>query len=164
MFKWIKLFDNQYFGFWALGLVLFAVQEIPYMIMPLLMLQSNPIMNMQESSAVLDMLEKILGSLCIAFMIFIVCGEKKLFSVGSTWETLFFSIAMGVLLLNFFGWVLYFTGHQSILVMMLFIVAMPPLFYVFIGLWRSNTLLTVTGCVFLVVHFTHVLGNLKMGR
>ena len=48
MFKWMKLFDNQYFGFWILGLVLFAIQEIPYMIMPLLKLKSNPIMDMMH--------------------------------------------------------------------------------------------------------------------
>ena len=43
---------------------------------------------------------------------------------------------------------------------MLFIVAMPPLYYVAIGLWRQNTPLAVTGAVFLTVHFFHVLGNL----
>ncbi len=162
MFKWIKLFDNQYLGFWILGLILFAIQEIPYMIMPLLKLQNNPIMNMQESSVILNTCEKILGSLCIAFMMFIVCEDKMIFSINGTWELRFFCIAIGVLLLNFLGWILYFTGYQSIFVMMFFIVMMPPLFYMFIGLWRSNILLTITGCIFLVVHFTHVLGNLKM--
>lgn len=162
MVKWIKLFGNQYLGFWVFGLVLFVIQEIPYMIMPLLKLESNPIMNMQESSVVLNACEKILGSLCIALMTFVVCDEKKLFSIRDTHELLFFGISMGILLLNFFGWFLYFTGHQSIFVMMFFIVLMPPLYYVFIGLWRNNIILTVTGCVFLIVHFTHVLGNLKM--
>ena len=162
MVKWIKLFGNQYLGFWVFGLVLFAIQEIPYMIMPLLKLESNPIMNMQESSVVLNACEKILGSLCIALMTFVVCDEKKLFSIRDTHELLFFGISMGILLLNFFGWFLYFTGHQSTFVMMFFIVMMPPLYYVFIGLWRSHVLLTITGCIFLIVHFTHVLGNLKM--
>ena len=73
MVKWIKLFDNQYLGFWVLGLVLFVIQDIPYMIMPLLKLETNPIMNMQESTVVLNACEKILGSLCIALMTFIVC-------------------------------------------------------------------------------------------
>ncbi len=30
MVRWFKLMGDQYFGFWALGLVLFAFQEIPY--------------------------------------------------------------------------------------------------------------------------------------
>ena len=46
MVRWIKLFRDQYLGFWALGLLLFALQEIPYMVMPMLHLETNPIMNM----------------------------------------------------------------------------------------------------------------------
>lgn len=162
MFRFVKIFGNQYLGFWIFGLILFAVQEIPYMVMPLLKLQSNPIMNMKESSALLDACEKILGSLCIAFMAFIVHKNAELFSITSKNEKVFFCLAVLVLLLNFAGWILYFTGHQGIFVMMLFIVVMPPLYYVFIGLWRNNTILTITGCVFLIIHFCHVLGNLKL--
>ena len=56
---------------------------------------------------------------------------------------------------------LYFAGHQSLFVMMLFIVALPPLYYVAIGLWRQNTPLTVAGVGFLAIHFIHVWGNLR---
>ncbi len=164
MLKWIKIFDNQYVGFWVLGLILFLIQEIPYMVMPLFKFETNPIMNMQESSVVLNVCEKILGSSCIAFMTFIVCDEKKIFSISAPKELLFFCIAVGIILLNFLGWYLYFIGYQSIFVMMFFIVVLPPLYYVFVGLWRNNIILTVTGCIFLVVHFIHVLGNLKMGQ
>lgn len=164
MLKWIKIFDNQYVGFWVLGLILFLIQEMPYMVMPLFKLETNPIMNMQESSVVLNVCEKILGSSCIAFMTFIVCDEKKIFSISDPKELLFFCIAVGIILLNFLGWYLYFIGYQSIFVMMFFIVVLPPLYYVFVGLWRNNIILTVTGCIFLVVHFIHVLGNLKMGQ
>ena len=161
MVRWIKLFGNQYIGFWVLGLVLFAIQEIPYMLMPLFHLETNPIMNMTETSAVLDICEKVLGSLCIALMVFIIHKDAKLFSVSASREKLFFTLAVILLLANFIGWALYFTGHQSILVMMLFIVALPPLYYVAIGLWRQNTPLTICGAIFLAVHFIHVLGNLK---
>ena len=161
MVRWFKLFGYQYLGFWALGLVLFAIQEIPYMLMPLFRLKTNPIMNMRETSAALDACEKILGSLCIALMIFVVHRNAPVFSVSDGREKLFFTLAVVILLTNFFGWGLYFAGHQSILVMMLFIVAMPPLYYVAIGFWRQNTPLAVTGAVFLAVHFFHVLGNLR---
>lgn len=163
MVKWVRIFGNQYLGFWILGLILFAAQELPYMIMPLFKLQTNPIMEMRETSAALNICEKMLGSLCIALMTFIVHGDTKLFSISTFGERLFFCIAAGILLLNYFGWFLYFMGHQSVAVMMFFIVVLPPLFYVFIGLWRKNVVLTVTGCVFLIVHFVHVLGNLKSG-
>lgn len=162
MVRWFRLFGDQYVGFWILGLALFAVQEIPYMIMPLFRLENNPIMHMQESSAVLDLCEKLLGSLCIAFMTFLVQEEVSFFRVGSGVCRIGFFLAMIVLLLNFAGWGLYFGGHQSTGIMLFFIVLMPPLYYVFIGLWRENWLLLITGILFAVVHFSHVYGNLKM--
>ena len=161
MVRWLKLFGDQYFGFWILGLVLFAIQEIPYMVMPLFHLETNPIMNMAESSAALDVCEKILGSLCIALMIFVVHKDAVLFSISEGRERLFFALAMIILLTNFLGWGLYFMGRQSIFVMMFFIVLMPPLYYAAIGLWRKNVPLAVTGVVFLAVHFAHVYGNLR---
>lgn len=162
MFKFFKLFGNHYLGFWLFGLLLFAVQEIPYMVMPLFKLQTNPIMNMTESSRILDMFEKILGSLCIAFMIFIVNKNSNLFLPADGKEKIFFALSVTVLLLNFIGWGIYFSGHQSVFVMMFFIVIMPPLYYFFVGLWRENILLTITAVPFLIVHFIHVLGNLKL--
>lgn len=162
MVKWVKLFGNQYLGFWILGLVLFAIQEIPYMIMPFLKLKSNPIMNMQESSIILDICEKSLGSMCIALMTFIVHKDSVFFSIVNRREQIFFSLTILVLLLNFIGWSLYLTGHQSVFVMMFFIVLLSPLYYVFIGLWRNNIILTITGSLFLIIHFIHVLGNLKI--
>lgn len=163
MIKWVKLSGNQYLGFWLLGLLLFVIQEIPYMVMPFIKLETNPIMNMQESSMTLEACEKLLGSLCIALMIFVVHGEADFFSVQPGREALFFYMAMAALLLNFCGWILYFAGYQSLLIMMAFIVALPPLFYIFIGLWRSNVMLTAAGCIFLAVHFVHVWGNLQLG-
>lgn len=162
MFKFVKLFGNQYLGFWVFGLLLFAAQEIPYMVMPLFKLQTNLIMSMTESSRILDMFEKILGSLCIAFMIFIVNKNSNLFLPAEDREKIFFMLSVTVLLLNFIGWGIYFSGRQSVFVMMFFIVLMPPLYYFFIGLWRENILLTVTAVPFLIIHFIHVLGNLKL--
>lgn len=161
MVRWFKLFGNQYLGFWVLGLVLFVIQEIPYMIMPLFRLETNPIMNMTETSVALDVCEKILGSLCIALMIFIVHKDAKFFSVAGGQEKLFFMLAVMILIANYAGWSMYFTGNQSVLVMMLFIVVMPPLYYIAIGLWRRNIPLSIVGIAFLVIHFIHVLGNLK---
>lgn len=163
MLRWFRLCGQQHLGFWVLGLLLFIIQELPYLVMPFFRLETNPIMTMPESSLLLERLEKLLGSLCIALMLFVVHKDAAFFSLKPGRETLFFGLAAAVLLLNFFGWGLYFTGCQSLFVMMAFLVAMPPLFYVFIGLWRSNIPLTVCGCVFLAVHFVHVLGNLQHG-
>lgn len=162
MVRWFKIFGDQYIGFWILGLILFALQEIPYMVMPLFHLENNPIMNMQESSATLNICEKVLGSLCVAIMTFIIQEEVSFFRVGNGICRIGFVLAVFVLLLNFVGWGLYFGGHQSIGIMMFFFVLLPPLYYVFLGLWRENWILLITGILFEAVHFSHVYGKLKM--
>ena len=126
MVRWFKLFGDQYLGFWLPGLVLFLLQEVPYIVMPLFHPETNPIMQMTETSVTLDICEKILGSLCIALMVFVVHKDAVLFSAAGGRERLFFVLTV--------------------------ILA--------IGLWRHNILLTVSGLVFLAVHFIHVLGNL----
>lgn len=161
MFKWFRFFGNHYIGFWSLGIILFVLQEVPYIVMPLFKLESNPIMNMRESSAVLDVCEKILGSLCIAVMTFVVEENTPFFKVGSGICKVCFFLMIIVLLLNFVGWGLYFNGHQSLGIIMFFIVMLPPLYYVCIGLWRENWILLTTGVLFEIVHFIHVYGNLK---
>lgn len=162
MTKWIKLIGNHYFGFWILGLVLFAIQEIPYIIMPLFKLKTNPIMNMTESSVILDTLEKILGSLCIALMVFIVNKNTSFFEIGTGIQKIAFISMIVVLVLNFVGWGLYFKGFQSIPIMMFFIVFLPPLYYICIGIWRQNWILVYTGIAFLFVHTIHVYKNLTL--
>ena len=52
MIRWTKLFENQNLGFWALRLVLFTVQEIPYVMMPLFHPDSNLIMNNEHDRVV----------------------------------------------------------------------------------------------------------------
>ena len=86
MHRWVRIFGDQYLGFWILGILLFAVQEIPYLLMPLLRLETNPIMNMTETSPILDACEKLFGSLCLALMIFVV-----ILSVGRERKTVFYS-------------------------------------------------------------------------
>ena len=161
MIRWIRLYGNQYLGFWVLGLMLFAVQEIPYMVMPHIRLETNPIMSMAEASAALDVCEKVLGSLCIFLMTFVVHKDVLLFSLSTDREKTFFALAVMLLLANFLGWALYFVGHQSVFLMMLFLVALPPLYYVAIGMWRRNVPLAVVGVLFFAIHFIHVFANLK---
>ena len=138
MVRWFKIAGEQYLGFWVLGLVLFALQEIPYLLMPLFHPDPNPIMTMAETSVLLDACEKILGSLCIALMIFVVHRDAVLFSVADGPEKLFFTLAMAVLLLNFFGWGLNFAGHRTLFVMMAFIVT--------VSVWRRVRTASIKLC------------------
>lgn len=160
MIKWRKLFCNHWLGIWFLGLAFFFVQEIPYMIMPLFRLDTNPIMNMQTEFIALDILEKIFGSLSIAVMLLIVNSATKWFSLSGIYERISFIGVVAAISLNFLGWGLYFGGYQSVAIMTVFLVAMPPLYYVAIGLWRKNYVLVGFGVLFLVFHFSNALTSL----
>lgn len=160
MIRWYKITENQYFGFWMMGLLLFALQEVPYMVMPLIKLGSNPIMNMQESSVLLNICEKITGISSIVLMCFILNKNVPFFDVGTGYTRIGFVFAILTLLLYYFGWFLYFRGNQSIGIMLFLLVLMPPLYYVSIGIWRQNWALATVGAVFAFIHFIHVMRNL----
>ncbi len=160
MFKWFKIIKSQYFGLWLIGLIVFAVQELPYMVMPLIPLTSNPVMQMPTNSVFLDVCEKILGSLCVAATVLIVHKDSKLFSLITKSEKAYFSAATVIILLNFVGWILYYCGIQTEAVMIFFIFALPPLYYLFIGLWRKNYFLVIIGALFFTVHLSNAFVNL----
>ena len=156
-----KLTKNQYFGLFAPGFAFFALQQLPYIIMPLINMQSNPLMEMQDKSVILNILEKTLGVSCVVFMLFLVRGGAKRFSLGSRKEIAFFIAAMLAISVYFIAWIFYFRGFHSLLFMLCTLVAMPPVYYAFIGLWRGNYVLTVLGCIFLIAHISNVWYNLK---
>ena len=160
MVKWIKVTQNQYIGFFALGLALFVLQELPYIIMPLISLSTNPLMEMQDKLLILNAIEKVLGVSCIITMMFLVRDDAKWFSLGTSMEKVFFCVAMLAIIVYFVGWFLYFNGFQSILLILCILVAMPPIYYASIGLWRRNYVLAVLGGMFLLVHLGNVWNNL----
>lgn len=161
MVKWLRLTEHQYLGFFALGLVLFALQELPYVLMPLIPLASNPLMEMRDKSAILNVIEKVLGVSCVVVLLFLVRGDAKWFSLGTQREVIFFSLAMLAIAGYFAGWILYYNGHQGLPLILGTLVALPPIYYALIGLWRGNYVLAVFGGAFLFAHGFNVWNNLK---
>ncbi|MDO5301990.1 MAG: hypothetical protein Q4E76_05790 [Tissierellia bacterium] len=161
MVRWLHLFGKTDLGFWPLGLALFFLQELPYLVMPFLALEENPIMNMVEASPGLNFLEKLLGISCVLVMCFVIYGEAPLFSLASGREKLGFFLAALALLGYYLGWFFYAQGHQSLSLMLGALVLLPPLYYAAIGLWRGHWLLSGLGLAFGGVHFLHVYVNFR---
>jgi hypothetical protein len=160
MVKWFKITRNQYLGFYAVGLLFFILQELPYIVMPLIPLEANPLMEMADRSAVLNAAEKILGVSSIIALLFIVRGDATPFSLKTTKEVVFFGVAVLAIAGYFIGWVFYFNGVQNLTLMLCTLVALPPVYYSFIGLWRGNTMLAVVGGLFFIAHMSNVWYNL----
>jgi hypothetical protein len=118
-------------------------------------------MAMTDKSAVLNALEKICGVACIVFLFFLVRSDTHWFPLSSAKEIFFFTVAMLAVAGYFAGWAFYWNGHQSLALILGALVALPPVYYAFLGLWRGNTPLAAAGCLFLFAHLGNVWNNLK---
>jgi hypothetical protein len=156
MIKWINIHKNIWFGLFFLGIILFFIQEIPYMIMPFIELANNPLMEMVNTYPILDTFEKIIGISTIIAMIFIVNSDTKGFSLDSVKEKVFFFMSIILLLGYYIGWIFYFNMHQSLALVVIILAGFVPLYYSFIGLWRKNYILVFLGILFLFVHVANV--------
>ncbi|MCL1913909.1 MAG: hypothetical protein FWG10_08555 [Eubacteriaceae bacterium] len=161
MVKWAKISGEQCFGLFALGFAFFALQELPYIIMPFIALGSNPLLEMQDKSVLLNALEKVFGVSCVATMLFVVHKDAVWFSLDTISEKLFFTAAIAAIVVYFVGWFLYFNGCQTKGLIIASLVAQPPVYYTFIGLWRKNYPLAIIGCLFLAAHTANVAHNLS---
>ena len=152
MIKLLHLFKNYYLGISFVGIIAFAIQEIPYMIMPIIKLKSNPIMNMQNEIPWIEKTQGIFGVLSMIFCILIVNDNNKFFSIATYKEKGFFAITVLMILIDFIGWVFYYLGFQYSWLIVISQFAVVPLYYLFFGLWKSNYLLVSTASVFFIIH------------
>ena len=135
-----------------MGIIAFVIQEIPYMIMPLIKMKSNPIMNMQNEIPWIEKTQGIFGALSMIMLMLIVKDNDKFFSIGTYKEKIFFAITLLMILINYMGWTFYYLGFQYGWLIVISQFAVVPLYYLFFGLWKSNYLLVATASVFFIIH------------
>lgn len=152
MVKFVHLFRHYYFGISLIGIMAFFIQEIPYMIMPLIQPESNPIMNMQNEISWIEKAQNILGILSMVLLMLIVRDDIKPFSIATTKEMLFFAATIFMISLNFIGWIFYYLGYQYGWLIVISQFAAVPLYYLFFGLWKSNYLLVGSAFLFFIIH------------
>ena len=104
MVKFIHLFRNYYLGISFVGIIAFVIQEITYMIMPLIKMKSNPIMNMPNEILWIEKAQGIFGILSMILLMLIVKDNDKFFSIATYKEKAFFTITVLMILINFIGW------------------------------------------------------------
>ena len=152
MIKIAHLYKNYYLGISFIGIIAFVIQEIPYMIMPLVKPESNPIMNMQDESKLLQIIQGVLGTLSMVLLMLIVRDDVSFFSIETSRDKAFFVSTLVMILFNFIGWTLYYTGHQISWVIVISQFAVVPLYYLFFGLWKYNYPLVMTAAMFFAIH------------
>ena len=152
MIKFVHLFRNYYFGISFMGIIAFVIQEIPYLIMPLIKPASNPIMNMQNEIVWIEKVQGLVGVLSMFLLMLIVRDDIKFFSIVTSKEKVFFSLTILMILINFVGWTFYYLGYQYGWLIVISQFAVVPLYYLFFGLWKSNYLLVGMASLFFIIH------------
>ena len=152
MIRFLHLFKHYYLGISFIGIAAFVIQEIPYIIMPLIRPESNPIMEMQNEIKWIDTLQGISGVLTVIMLMLIVRDDVVVFPLGSTKEKVFFFLMLIMIAINFVGWAFYYSGHQYGWLIVLSQFAAVPLYYLFFGLWQSNYLLAGSAALFTLIH------------
>ncbi|MCM1527953.1 MAG: hypothetical protein NC091_11990 [Bacteroides sp.] len=146
------MFKNYYLGISFIGIIAFVIQEIPYMVMPLIKPASNPIMNMQNEISWIEKTQGLFGVLSMVLLILIVRDDNTFLSVTTRKEKVFLTITILMILINFIGWTFYYLGFQYGWLIVISQFAVVPLYYLFFGLWKSNYLLVVTSLAFFIFH------------
>ena len=152
MLKFTHLFKNYYLGVSVIGIIAFMIQEIPYIIMPLVKPVHNPIMNMQNEIEWIVTIQNILGVLTMALLMLIVRDDVGLFSLKTTKGKNFFALTVLMLLINFIGWTAYYLGYQYGWLIVISQFMAVPLYYLFYGVWESNYPMVGTAALFLIFH------------
>ena len=164
MLKFVHLFKHYYLGVSFIGIAAFVIQEIPYIIMPLIKPESNPIMNMQNEIKWIETVQGIFGMLSMFLLMLIVRDDVGVFSLDSSREKAFFLLTMIMIAINFTGWTFYYAGHQYGWLIVLSQFAVVPLYYLFFGLWKGNYLLASAAIPFFLIHTTNGVLNIVVKK
>jgi hypothetical protein len=159
--KRFRIYGNYYFGVWLSGIVFFLIQELPYAVMPFLSLPANPLMEMKTYSYFLEIPEKLFGILTVVLLVLLMNDKSAGLPFKNLRDKTFFFLALFFLAVYFTGWWFYFSGIQSITLILSYLVAMPPLYYMSLGLWKKNRPLVVNTVFFLIFHIANVWTSLN---
>ncbi len=164
MIKFFHLFKKYYLGISFIGLIAFMIQEIPYILMPLIKPASNPIMNMQNEIRCIKTIQGIFGMLSMIFLMLIVRDDVTLIPRETAKDKTFLFLMVLMILTNFIGWALYYMGHQYGWLIIISQFAVVPLYYLFFGLWKNNYLLVGTAVPFFVIHTINGIMNFAVRK
>lgn len=138
--------NNYTFGFSLTGLTLYVLQLLPNLIWLLVPPANNILAKNSAIWPALNMLEKVCGILTVALLILLINkgGQRN--------SNFYLGLAMIFLLGYYLAWIFYYKGIVSPLVLIVGIAAMPPLYFLLVGVWLRNYVALIPGVVFGVVH------------
>ncbi len=102
--------------------------------------------------------------LSMILLMLIVRDDVKLIPRETAKEKIFLFLAFLMIVINFIGWTMYYTGYQNGWLIIISQFAVVPLYYLFFGLWKSNYLLVGTAVPFFVIHTINGIMNFAVKK
>lgn len=137
---------NYIFGFSLIGLILYAFQLFPNIIWMLAPPANNVLVKNSSVYPILNMIERVFGIMTVALLIMLL--NKG----GGSNNNLYLGLAILFLVGYYVAWVFYYKGVVSPWLLIIGLAAMPPLYFLFVGLWMNNDVVLIPCVIFGVTH------------
>lgn len=142
-----------HFGFSLKGLIIFLLPMIPNLFF--FLLPSSAASSSVSNTKILDFLEHGSQGIFIFLLIFFV--SNKISQLNSR-----YIIAMGIMLgLYYLLWIVYFTGHVTLLIQ-LGLAVLPVFYFIFGELWLHNPIAVIPTLIFGIYHVIITLSNYSL--
>lgn len=144
---------NYKFGFSPTGLILYALQLLPNIIWMLVPPANNILAENTSAYPILNIIEQAFGITTVAMLILLI--NKG----GGKNSKLYIELAILFLAGYYIAWIFYYIGVASPWLLIIGIAAMPPLYFLFVGLWMRNYAVLIPCVIFGVAHITITCSN-----
>lgn len=144
---------NYVFGFSLMGLILYALQLLPNIIWMLAPPANNALTKNSSAYPILNIIEQVFGIMTVALLILLINKD------GGRNSNLYIGLAILFLVVYYIAWIFYYKGVVSPCLLITGIAAMPPLYFLFVGLWMKNYISLIPCVIFGVTHIAITWSN-----
>jgi hypothetical protein len=129
-----------------MGLVLYALQLFPNIIWMLSPPTNNVLTKNSSPYQILNIIEQVFGIMTVAVLILLInkSGVKN--------SNLYIGLAILFLVGYYVAWIFYYKGVVSPFLLIAGIAGMPPLYFLFVGLWMNNYVALIPCVIFGITH------------
>jgi hypothetical protein len=136
-----------------MGFILYILQLFPNIIWMLIPPTNNVLMENSSVYPILNIIEQVFGIMTVALLILLI--NKG----GKSNRKLYIILAILFLAGYYAAWILYYKGMVSPWLLIIGLAAMPPLYFLFVGLWMRNYVVLIPCVVFGVTHIAITCSN-----
>jgi hypothetical protein len=149
----MKEMKNYVFGFSLTGLILYVLQLFPNIIWMLIPPANNVLVKNSSLYPIFNIIEQVFGIMTVALLILIL--NKK----GEKNSGIYIGLAIIFLAGYYISWIFYYQGVVSPWLLIIGLAAMPPLYFLFVGLWMKNYIVILPCIIFEIAHIAITCSN-----